>query len=158
LEEGFSFATGLREFDTWQDYLRRVDRYQYGAEGPWGPATFLIADVDGKVVGRSSIRFEMDPLLAHEGGHVGYGVIPSERRKGYATEILIQSLDIMFSAGVPRVLVTCSVDNEGSAKVIQRCGGVLESVVTASDGKLVRRFWIEEQVASQRNRWSGFSS
>lgn len=152
LVEGFSFATGLRDVDTWQDYLRRVDRYQYGTEAPWVPATFLVADVDGRIVGRSSIRFELDPLLAREGGHIGYGVILSERRKGYATEILIQSLDILFRAGIQRVLLTCGTDNEGSAKVIQRCGGVHESVVTSTHGQLIRRYWIEQQIESGHNR------
>jgi predicted acetyltransferase len=96
-----------------------------------------------KIVGRSSIRFELDSLLAHEGGHIGYGVIASERRKGYATEILIQSLDVARSTGLQRVLLTCVADNEGSAQVIQRCGGVFESVVKAAGGTMVRRFWIE---------------
>lgn len=82
----------------------------------------------------------MDPLPAHEGGHIGYGVIPRERRKGYATEILAQSVDIMFKAGVHRVLVTRSVDNEGSATVIKRCRGVFESAVTSTDRQSIRRF------------------
>jgi predicted acetyltransferase len=150
LVEGFYFATGLREFDTWQDYLSRIDKYQYGPEALWVPATFLIAEVNGVIVGRASIRFELDPPLAREGGHIGYGVIPSERRKGYATEILNQSLDIVFRAGIQRVLVTCTVDNDGSMKVIQRCGGILESVVKSIDGQLVRRFWVEQHTGNQR--------
>lgn len=48
LAEGSSFATGHREVDTWEDYLRRVDRYQYGAQASWVPATFLVADVEAE--------------------------------------------------------------------------------------------------------------
>jgi len=158
LAEDFYFATGIREVDTWQDYLSRADRYQYGPKAPWVPASFLVAEVEGRIVGRASIRFEMDPSLAHDGGHIGYGVIPSERRKGYATEILIQSLDIVFRAGIQRVLVTCTVDNESSMRVIQRCGGVLESVVESPEGELVRRFWIEQYSGSQLSRTSSLDT
>ena len=143
LNEGFTFATGLRENESWQEYLNRLNSYQYGQKGQWVSSTFLVAEVDGTIVGRSSIRFELDALLTHEGGHIGYGVIPHERRKGYATQILIQSLDIARSAGIQRVLVTCLVDNDGSAKVIERCGGVFDSVVVSIDGSMVNRFWIE---------------
>ena len=152
LEEDFHFATGLRETDTWKDYLSRADRYQYGSEAPWVPAAFLVAEVDGRIVGRASIRFEMDANLAREGGHIGYGVIPSARRKGYATEILTQSLDIAFRFGIQHVLLTCTIDNAGSKEVIQRCGGNFESVVKSTGGKLVRRFWIENHAGSQRPR------
>jgi len=148
LKEDFYFATGLRDIDTWPEYLSRADRYQYGPHAPWVPAAFLVAEVEGKIVARASIRFEMDSDLAREGGHIGYGVIPRERRKGYATEILVQSLDIVLRAGIQRILLTCTSDNEGSAKVIQRCGGVLESVVESTDGKLVRRYWIEEHAGN----------
>lgn len=72
--------------------------------------------------------------------------MPSERRKGYATEILRQSLVILFAAQVRRALVTCAVDNVPSATVIERCGGVLESVVVAGDGQRIRRYWIDPEV------------
>jgi predicted acetyltransferase len=58
------------------------------------PATFLVADVDGAIVGRVSIRHELNDHLTHFGGHIGYGVRPAHRRRGYATEILRQSLVI----------------------------------------------------------------
>jgi len=143
LKEGFTFATGLQKNESWSEYLGRLDFYRYGLNGRWVPSTFLVAEVNGKIVGRSSIRFELDSLLAHEGGHIGYGVVASERRKGYATEILVQSLNITRSAGLQRVLLTCVADNEGSAKVIQRCGGVFESAVELTNGTTVYRFWIE---------------
>jgi len=143
LQEDFTFATGLQENESWSEYVSRLSFYRYGENGRWVPSTFLVAEVNGKIVGRSSIRFELDSLLAHEGGHIGYGVVSSERRKGYATDILKQSLDIAKGAGLPRVLLTCAADNAGSAKVIQRCGGVFESEVEAANGTLVRRYWIE---------------
>jgi predicted acetyltransferase len=71
-------------------------------------------------------------------------VLPAHRRRGYATEILQQSLIIIRAIGVDRVLVTCDDDNIGSMKVIEKCGGVLESVVTYDGDRIgKRRYWID---------------
>ncbi len=107
-------------------------------------ADFLVAEVDGRIVGRSSIRHRLNDLLAHEGGHIGYCVLPDHRRRGFATDILRQSLSIARAAGVDRVLVACDDDNEASRVIIERCGGVLEDVVQSRDDVPVpvRRYWI----------------
>ena len=107
------------------------------------PSTFLVADVGGQIVGRSSIRHELNEFLAREGGHIGYGVLADHRRRGYATEILRMSLVIARSLGVDRVLVTCDDDNVGSVTVIERCGGVFDSLVECDDGPPKRRYWID---------------
>jgi predicted acetyltransferase len=75
------------------------------------------------------------------GGHIGYGVRPSYRRQGFATEILRQSLTYIHGLGVTEVLVTCDEDNLGSIKVIESQGGVLENEVEF-EGTLKRRYWI----------------
>jgi predicted acetyltransferase len=130
----------------WATYLRRLEDQRCGIDLPQGlvPATFLVADVRGQLVGRASIRHELTEYLAREGGHIGYGIVPEHRRRGHATEVLRQSLVIARAAGVDRVLVTCDDDNVGSATVIERCGGVLDSLVASSeDGTLRRRYWID---------------
>jgi predicted acetyltransferase len=68
---------------------------------------------------------------------------PLHRRRGYATEILRQSLVIARAAGVDRVLLICDQDNAGSRAVIEACGGVLDSVVTVDGEPPVLRFWID---------------
>jgi len=78
-----------------------------------------------------------------EGGHIGYGVLREHRRRGYATEILRQSLVVARAEGVDRVLVTCADDNVASVRVIERCGGVLESVIDGIQHARTRRYWIE---------------
>jgi predicted acetyltransferase len=105
-------------------------------------STFLVAEVDGRIVGRSSIRHELNEFLLHEGGHVGYAVLPPFRGNGYAGEILRQSLELARALGIDDVLVCCDDDNAVSTRVIERAGGELESVVTGRDGVPVRRYWI----------------
>ena len=143
-DEGFTFALAFDEAEPFADYVARLARIERG-EPPMGrfvESTFLLAEVDGEVVGRTSIRHRLNDFLLHEGGHIGYGVLRGHRRRGYATEILRQSLERVRALGVERVLVTCDDDNVGSATVIERAGGVLEDIVENESGTQTRRYWI----------------
>jgi predicted acetyltransferase len=118
------------------------------------PSSFLAASCSEPVgragrdrretlVGRISIRHELNAWLAAYGGHIGYCVVPAERRKGYATEMLRQGLVIARAFGLDEVLVVCDVDNIASARVIEACGGEPESVLDGdAEGKAKRRYWI----------------
>jgi predicted acetyltransferase len=140
----FTFALGYEAGMPWDEYLRRLEADRLGHALGEGrvPATFLLAEVDGRVVGRTSIRHELNAWLLRQGGHIGFAVVPSERRNGYATAILRSSLEIARTLGIDPVLVCCDEDNIGSATVITRCGGELESTVESSDGIPVQRYWI----------------
>jgi predicted acetyltransferase len=108
------------------------------------PATFLIVEVDGQLVGRTSIRHSLNPYLECWGGHIGYAVRPAFRRHGYATEILRQSLDVARSLGLRRALVVCANTNVRSAHIIERCGGEFENIVPGPEGEgPKRRYWID---------------
>nr|AAN75602.1 putative acetyltransferase [Saccharopolyspora erythraea NRRL 2338] len=108
-----------------------------------GSRALLVADVGGEIVGRTSIRHVINDFLASVGGHIGYAVLPQHRRRGYATEILRQSLVVARAHGVKRVLVTCD-DNIASIAVIEACGGQLDSLVPAEPGAPSRRrYWID---------------
>ena len=144
--DGFPFGF-MEPGTTFAAHVQRTLDHRCGRNLPPGfvESSFLVAEVDGTIVGRSSIRHSLNEELARHGGHIGYGVRPAFRRRGYATEILRQSLVIVRSYGVDRVLVTCNDDNVGSAAVIEACGGVLERVVPpseADDGAAFRRYWI----------------
>lgn len=93
--------------------------------------------VDGdEFLGRIGIRHRLTPMLLEMGGHIGYDVRPTARRRGHATEMLRQALTVAHELGIDPALITCDLDNVGSRAVIERNGGVLED---ERNGKL--RFW-----------------
>jgi predicted acetyltransferase len=95
--------------------------------------SFFLADTESsKLFGAIQIRHHINnPNLIETGGHIGYGICPSERRKGYARKI-----------GLSRLLVTCKEANVGSWKVIESNGGEFERT-TFDEGQLARRYWIK---------------
>jgi predicted acetyltransferase len=134
-EEGMPFAR----------YLEILARHARGEGIPFGqvPSTFLFAFDGPTIVGRVTIRHELNEHLLRVGGHIGYVVVPEFRRRGYATEILRQSVAIARQTlGLTRVLVTCDDDNVGSIRTIEKNGGVLESILSTGVDTPKRRYWI----------------
>jgi predicted acetyltransferase len=128
------------------DYLELLKSQQRNVNLPPNhvPASFLFAFVGARIVGRVSIRHSLNESLESVGGHIGYVVVPEFRRRGYATEILRQALQIArVELGIRRALVTCDDDNVGSIRTIEKNGGVLENVSTGPGiEKAKRRYWI----------------
>jgi predicted acetyltransferase len=146
LSEHFHFLLGWESSMPWSAFLSSIEdqrrgkhlsRYQVRGRQ-------LVADVDGDIIGRVSLRFELNEYLTERGGHIGYGVAPAHRRKGYATEILRQALVVIRAEGVDPVLVTCDEHNVASYRTIERNGGVLDSIAPPNYGEVesVRRYWI----------------
>lgn len=125
--------------------LDKHNRLASGKDLPEGSvrSELLVAEFEGRIVGRVSIRYELTDFLIVVGGHIGYAVLPDERRRGFAGEILRQGLERLGEAGVHKVLVTCDDDNVASRRTIEGAGGVLENTHTTSDGKVKLRFWID---------------
>ncbi len=97
---------------------------------------------DNKIVGITDLRHHIDhPVLGTWGGHIGYSVRPSERKKGYAKEMLRQNLQNCRTLGISRVLITCHADNIASEKTILALGGIFEKEIEAN-GHLMKRYWI----------------
>lgn len=144
--DGFAFLLAA-EGAPWAEVLDQLRRERDGVDLPPDrvPCSFLVADLDGAVVARTSVRHELNGWLERWGGHIGYGVRPAWRRRGIATEVLRGSLaHLREVAAVDHALVTCDDDNAASAATIERCGGVLEDVVPgpAGDASPKRRYWL----------------
>jgi predicted acetyltransferase len=127
-------------------YLELLADHARGENLPAGhvPSTFLFGFAGTRIVGRVSIRHSLNDSLEQVGGHIGYVVVPEFRRRGYATTMLRQSIQIARSLGINRILVTCDDDNIGSIRTIEKNGGVLDSIITVPHlAKRKRRYWIE---------------
>jgi len=107
------------------------------------PHTMLYGFVDGAIVGRVSVRHELNDHLRHRGGHIGYSVAERHRKKGYATEMVRLAFGYCKSLGIDEVMVTCSDDNVPSWKIIENFGGRLQDRIwDDEDEEMIRRYWI----------------
>lgn len=133
----------IKDFDLWLEKIRNDVSKKTMGEGRVPSTLFLaIRKADNKLVGIIQIRHELNERLVKDCGHIGDGIRPSERRKGYATEMIGLALKECKKMGIKRVLMVCYKDNIGSRKSIQNNGGILENEIIDEEGKLVERYWI----------------
>lgn len=134
----------IKNFDKWLEKIKN-DLAEQTRECERVPSTLFLGvrKVDNKVIGTIQIRHRLNDELLKHGGHIGDGVRPTERQKGYATEMIRLALEECKKIGINRVLMTCDKDNLGSSKSIQNNGGILENEVLLEDGKKLQRYWID---------------
>ncbi len=108
----------------------------------WVPSTLYWAVVGEKFVGRLDLRHRLNKNLLLMGGHIGYAVVPSERKKGYGTEMLRLGLKKAKKLCIKKALVTCDEKNIGSKKIIEKNGGIFENK-TKNEGIYKLRYWIK---------------
>lgn len=133
------FKNDYHDFDF---YLAHLEQ-KTATEDRVPDSVFFLLDEDrDRLLGAVNIRHYLNDALLKEGGHIGDGIRPSERRKGYATEMIRLALLECRKLGIDRVLITCDKDNIGSAKSILKNGGVLENEFVNSEGVIEQRYWI----------------
>lgn len=132
---------GLIEVDSYARWLAKITSAVTASQTGWVNCHTYFGFVHGRIIGSVQIRETLNDALLISGGHIGYGVLPSERRKGYGTQMLRLAMRRCRELGMDRVLITCDTGNAASAKTAMACGGVLENEV-AHGGQLVQRYWI----------------
>lgn len=132
----------LNESIPYETYLEELAVKEAGHGNRVPNTNYFLVD-DERIIGMVNIRHGLNDYLRQVDGHIGYGIRPSERRKGYATYLLSEALNITDQLGIRSVLVTCNEDNISSAAVIVKNGGVEDEGFLEPHGNLVRRFWIE---------------
>ncbi len=87
---------------------------------------FYVHDDGARIIGMINIRLALNDFLKKEGGHIGYSIRPTERRKGYGTRMLRQAMAFLKPIGLTDIILVCNKDNLASARIIMNCGGILE--------------------------------
>lgn len=114
-----------------------------GLRENWVPdSTYWLVDEENRILGVVNIRYSLSEYLFKSGGHIGYGVRPSERQKGYATKMLGLALEETKKLGINPVLVCCDAVNIASDKTIRNNGGVEDIDFVEDNGNVIKRYWI----------------
>ena len=142
VEQDFSpYMIRRNDYHDFDYYLANLE-IKKEQDGRVPDSTFFCLDTDRNIfVGAINIRHYLNEELLYTGGHIGDGIRPSERRKGYATAMIGLGLEECRKLGITKVLMTCDKDNIGSARSIIHNGGILENEVM-EDGVLEQRYWI----------------
>lgn len=111
----------------------------------WANQTsYVLIDENGHIYGAANIRHELKGKLREIGGHVGYGIRPSERGKGYATLQLKLLLEKMDKMGIDNALITCRENNIGSIKTMNKFIGTADSLIPSRyEGIMEYRYWVD---------------
>lgn len=138
----------LRTTDNLKKWLKKTAQYSDESTVPSNLVVstqfICIRKSDERLIGMIQVRHSLNDYLMNFAGHIGYSVRQSERKKGYAKEMLKMALGYCKEIGLERVLITCKKDNEASSKTILSNGGVYENTVFEPDKKeYLQRYWVE---------------
>ncbi len=148
---GIDRFEGIRDFEkieklSFNDWIDDLEKNKYEENLPesYSPHTLYLAINDNnKIVGAIGIRWKKVPVLMTFGGLIGYSVRPSQRGKGYASEMLKLALDKFKNTNIENILITCKDFNIASKKVIEKNGGIYENTYSNDDGYNYLRYWIK---------------
>ena len=136
------YAIFKNDYHDFDNYLNNLELKE-AKDGLVPDSVFFLLDEDrNKILGAVNIRHYLNDYLLKFGGHIGDGIRPSERKKGYATKMIELALIECKKLGMDKVLITCNKSNIASAKTIIKNGGILENEIKDSDGEIIQRYWI----------------
>ena len=143
-EEIVPYAARLLDMDykSWLEHTYKIESKDTCPSHLVPAHTYFLVLENKRIIGAVNIRHYLNDYLLNFGGHIGYGIRPSERRKGYAALMLSLALPIAKNLGINKALITCNKNNPGSAKTIINNGGVLENEVIEGN-EITQRYWIE---------------
>lgn len=142
-EKNVPWSIRKNDYRDFENYLNNLDVKKAKDELVFD-STFFALDISRNIfVGAINIRNNLNDKLLLYGGHIGDGIRPSERRKGYATEMISLALVECKKLGMDKVLMVCYKDNIGSKKSIIKNGGILENEIIDKEGKVNLRYWLE---------------
>lgn len=130
-----------RSYESWLEDTNKIEKKETCPNDLVPAHTFFLTDQNGRFLGAINIRHYLNDYLLNFGGHIGYGIRPSERGRGYATKMLELALPVAKELGIDKVLIICDKVNIGSAKTIMNNGGILENEVK-EDNEITQRYWI----------------
>jgi len=132
-------------------YIERLEQQSAGINldpGQVPASTFWLVRGGETIVAISRLRHRLTPALERHGGHIGYTVRPTERRKGYATRLLALTLRQAWERGLDGALLTCASANLASAAVIRANGGrLIDEFADEPAGAVTARYWIGRDAA-----------
>jgi len=128
-------------------YIRRLAKISTVSDlqpGMVPMTTYWMVRPGRTILGASTIRHHLTPSLENHGGHIGYIIRPSQRRQGYGDLLLALTLEKAQTLGIKRVRITCDTDNIGSARVIEKNGGIFSGqMIYERSGKQISQYWVE---------------
>ncbi len=132
--------------DEYAQFIRMLDDCEHGnVDKRFSAASsYFAVDENDRLIGAASLRHYLTVEGFHSWGHIGYGVRPAERKKGYAVQILKMMLEQAKKKGIYKVLLGVHDSNIGSWKTVEKCGGIMENIVhIENDDEPIRRYWID---------------
>ncbi len=153
---GYTFEEALDRCLKMEDeeYAKSIGRCQ-------GKTFLLIREDDNKIVGTINVRWNLNKKMLQFGGHIGYGIRPTERRKGYNKINLYLGMLEAKKVGLEKVMLDCDVNNLGSDKTLKALGGKLERTeIDPSDGILTNVYWfnVDETIEKYKDVYMPYIS